>query len=235
VGQYHVFCDETYKDGFQFRVQGGVWVNHAGWSEVRSAIAAVRAAHPQVQEFKWSNIRGKRPRLAYHDLVDVFFEGRSARHLSFKCIVVDRDEDPSSQLGSHGRDLGFYKAYHLLLRHRLEPGCQYRIRLDKKKGPRKDPEVDVASCLNADMRKWRPPGEVKSCIGIHSHDDDLMQLADVLCGVVGWSWNNEPSSAPSKAALRDHIAGKLRWADLARDTVRTERKFNVWNYHSKKN
>ena len=234
VSDYHVFCDEAFTDGFQYRVQGGVWVNHRGFSVVRSALAKVRAEHPKVREFKWSSIRGKRPRRSYHDLVKVFFEGPAANHLAFKCLVVHKDDDSSQVLDSHGRDLGFYKAYHLLLKYRLEEGCRYRIRLDKRTGPRPNAEQQVAECLNAECCHWTPPAEVLSCVGLESHMDDLMQLADVLCGAVGWEWNCRPSVAPAKVALAEYVARQLRWKDMKRETAGSAAKFNVWRYRPKK-
>ena len=232
MANFHVFCDESYTED-TYRVQGGIWANHAGLRVIRSELTALRCKHAKAREFKWSKLRGKEPTRSYHDLVKIFFDSPAAPYLFFKCLVVHCADDPSRCLGKEERDLGFYKAYHLLLKYRLEPGCRYRIRLDKRTGPRVDPETDVADCLNAEICKWRPPAEVLSCIGVDSHAEDLMQMADVLCGAVGWEWNNRPSNAPAKAALAEEIAAKLDWRSLKRQTGGSAVKFNVWRYHPK--
>lgn len=230
MSDYHVFCDESHTDGHAFRVQGGVWVDHAGIRKVREAMRELRAKHPKAREFKWSEVHGREPYRSYADLVSIFFQGTAAQHLSFKCLVVRKQDDRSRTNDKSGRDLGFYKAYHLLLKHRLRPGCRYRIRLDKRTGPRRDAEQSVADCLNAEMRWWNPPSEVKSCVGICSKSDDLMQMADILCGAVAWDWNGRKSLAPAKVALADQIIAALEWPDLARETNGTAEKFNVWRY-----
>ena len=233
MADFHVFCDESYTED-TYRVQGGIWADHAGMRVIRAELARVRNAHPRTQEFKWNSVRGKRRRHAYHDFAQVFFNGPAAAFLSFKCLVVHRNNDPSSVLDSEGRNLGFYKAYHTLLKYRLEPGNRYRIRLDRRTGPRVDPEAEVADHLNKSCCGWEPPAEVLSCVGVESHTEDLVQMADLLCGAVGWAWNGRRSGPPAKVILAQDIAASLKWKELTRETAGSATKFNVWRYRPKR-
>jgi hypothetical protein len=233
VADYHVFCDESHIDSHVFRVQGGVWVNHAGIRTVRSELRALRAKHPKSREFKWSEVHGRVPYRSYSDLISVFFDSPAAQYLSFKCLIVQRSDDPSRSSNKFEKDIGFYKAYHLLLRHRLAVGCRYRIRLDRRSGPRASAEQDVADCLNAECCRWVPPSEVLSCVGICSKTDDVMQLADVLCGAVAWDSNGRKSSSPAKVAFGEEIRSRLGGRMLSQATSSTEAKFNVWRYSPK--
>jgi hypothetical protein len=233
VSNYHVFCDESHMDSHAFRVQGGVWVDHAGIRVVRAELRALREKHPKAREFKWSEVHGRVPYRSYGDMVSIFFDGPAAQYLSFKCLIVQRSDDRTRALDKTEKDIGFYKAYHLLLRYRLATGCQYRIRLDRRSGPRLSAEQDVADCLNAECRRWNPPSEVLSCVGICSKTDELMQLADILCGAVAWDSNGRKSTAPAKVALGEDIRSRLGGRALSQATSSTESKFNVWRYRPK--
>jgi hypothetical protein len=233
VPDFHVFCDESHIDSHVYRVQGGVWVDHAGMRVVRSELRALRVKHPKSKEFKWSEVHGKVPYRSYGDLITLFFDSPASQYLSFKCLIVRRSDDPSRALGKKEKDLGFYKAYHLLLRNRLETGSRYRIRLDRRSGPRQNAEQEVADCLNAACRFWIPPSEVLSCEGICSKSDDLMQLADVLCGAVAWDANGRKSASVAKTTLGEQIRSSLGRQVLSQATSSTAPKFNVWHYTPK--
>ncbi len=233
MSDYHVFCDESHIGPHTFRVQGGIWADDAGMRVIRGELTALRAKHPQAREFKWSAVHGSTPYRAYGDLISLFFTGPAAKYLSFKCMVVERTDDSSRALGKTGRDLGFYKTYYTLLRYRVEKGCRYRIRLDRRPSPRPDPEQDVADYLNEAVKSWNPPTQIVSCVGICSKSDDLMQLADLLSGAIGWDWNGRQSVSPAKIALADQIAAHLGWSGLARETSSRASRVNIWRYRPK--
>jgi hypothetical protein len=234
---FHIFCDESHTDGkHAFRVQGGIWVPDGALRDVRAAFAAFRTKHAKYGEMKWTDVKGKQPYTLYVDLVDLFFTSSVAKHLSFKCLVVAKGDDPSRGSGKIGRDLGFYKAYYTLLRHRIERGSHCHITLDERSSPRADCESDLMSCLNtASARDHDRPYTVKTCRGVSSKADDLIQLADVLCGAVGWAWNGMRSTCVAKPALHAQIVAGLGWRTLERQsTTPGHAKFNVWHYQPRK-
>ncbi len=233
MAQYHVFCDESHIGPHTYRVQGGIWADNAGMRVIRRELKALRTKHPTLREVKWSEIHGTTPYRAYGDLVSLFFDGPAAQFLSFKCMVINKVDDASRGLDSDGRDLGFYKTYFTLFRYRCLPGCQYRIHLDEKPGTRVNPEADVALHLNKKFGKWKPPAEVLSCKGVCSKTEDLVQLADLFCGAVGWDWNGRQSISSAKVVLATQIIDRLGWSTLARETTIKEPKFNIWRYRPK--
>jgi hypothetical protein len=78
------------------------------------------------------------------------------------------------------------------------------------------------------------PFSVLTCVTEHSHKEDLLQMADIFCGVVGWSWNAMKSTRPAKQALHDHLCEKMKWGRLGKVTTsKSAKPFNVWRYTPK--
>ncbi|MFN4770627.1 MAG: DUF3800 domain-containing protein [Gemmatimonas sp.] len=231
---FHVFCDESHLSPHTYRIQGGIWVRSEGLREVRQAFTELRARHPKAGELRWGKVDGREPWRVYLDLMDLFFSGPAAKHLSFKCIVVHSEDDRSRNGDKHERDLGFYKAYWTLLSHRLLANCTYHIRLDQRSSPRlKDPEGQLQERLNNTGYNKGSYWDVLTCRGECSKREDLLQLADVLLGAIGWAWNGRRSTCGAKPGLERYIADKLRWKDLARDTAMNSAKANIWKYTPK--
>ncbi|MFL5561290.1 MAG: hypothetical protein ACJ79K_07450 [Gemmatimonadaceae bacterium] len=184
---------------------------------------------------KWSYVTGREPYRWYYDLIDLFFSGPAAPALSFKCIVIASADDPSKPLGKIGRDEGFYKAYYTFLRHRLAKGHEYHVRLDEKPSPRAEPEALLGEYLNKAAQGDPNGAKVLTCKGMCSKTDDLLQLADVLCGCLGWAWNGRQSTCGAKPLLEAYIAKAGGFADMGNcETSSSAAKFNVWRYRPKR-
>lgn len=233
----HIFCDESHTGAHTYRVQGGIWVPDFALDAVRATFAELRAKHPTFREFKWSYVTGRVPLTAYVDLIDLFFRSDVAPLLTFNCLVVHRHDDISRLTDKEGKDVGFFKAYWLLLYYRLGRGSDNHLVIDERSSPRAGPEHDLARCLNsASLRDMpRQPFRVLSSRMKRSHDEDLLQLADVLCGAVGWAYNGMRSTCGAKPILHTMIANCLKVPTLrGYSTAATRPKFNVWLYQPKK-
>jgi hypothetical protein len=232
---YHVYCDESHLSPFSYRIQGGVWVRADGLRPVRAAFTQLRKKHPKAGEMRWGKVDGKEPWRVYLDLVDLFFNSDIGPYLSFNCLVVNAEDDASSNGDKHERDLGFYKAYWTLLSHRLKPNCTYHVRLDQRSSPRaKDPEVQLQARLNSTGFSKGAYWDVATCRGECSKQEDLLQLADVFLGAIGWAWNGRRSRCGAKPLLEQYITSKLGWRGLDQSTGMGASKFNVWKYSPRK-
>jgi len=230
---YHVFCDESYTSGGstnRFRIQAGIWVRDTTLPPLRTELSNLRAKYPRNGEVKWNKLRGSRMPRIVSGLIDVFFSSSVAAQLRFACLAVRESDDPTAGQAAATRDLGQFKAYHLLLSHRLEAGTAAHLVLDGRPNIRPGAEAELQSCLNASGRRRDPPFAVLSCRSVDSAQEDMIQLVDVLGGAVGWAWNDRPSRAGAKRDVHDAICKALGWRTLARETGPWERKFGVWPY-----
>lgn len=62
-----------------------------------------------------------------------------------------------------------------------------------------------------------------------SHDEDFLQLADVLLGALGYAWN-ESKDSPAKMNLITYITKRLKWSSLRLATSPSSTRFNVWQW-----
>lgn len=233
----YVYCDESHTSEHRFRVQGGIWVPERGMRAIRATFRELRAKHPAVDEIKWNKVRGKKPGPIYNDVVEMFFNSPVAPLLTFNCLVVAEDDDISAGTGAVGRDVGFYKAYYILLKHRLQSGTNHHVRIDEKGGPRLAPVEELRDCLRSVSLRERLGFSVESCLPDRSIDEDIMQLADLLSGAVGWAWNGMGTTCGAKPLLHNHICRYLPVNSLSGyATAKVAPKFNVWRFrpHKKK-
>lgn len=234
---FHVFCDESYTSVARqggFRVQGALWVPTSTIPTIHSEILALRNQCHTYGEVKWNKLRGPKMPELVGGLVDLFFTSSVAATMRFECLVVQNLDDPTVGRDPFARDVGYYKTFHLLLSHRLEPGTINHVLLDKRPSRQPAPELALMRCLAGTGRRLNPPFRVASCNVVRSDEHDLIQITDLLCGAVGWAWNGRQSRAASKQAVHDAISRQLGWSDLRRTTRPGPRRFGVWHYQPRR-
>jgi hypothetical protein len=172
---------------------------------------------------------------AYCDLIDLFYHSDVAPVLSFRCLVVAKSDDVSQTAGKTEKDLGFFKAYYTLLSKRLKPGTDNHITIDERTSPRPRAVEELGERLNWTGGREKPPFRVASCKMARSKDDDLLQLADVLCGAVAWAYNGMQSTCGAKPILHERMCRAMNWITLEKcETDAKAPKFNVWPYRPRK-
>jgi hypothetical protein len=224
---FRIFGDESCTNSGDFRVQGALWVRQDAMSAVRAELSSVRRYRTGggPAEIKWSRIRGGRLRCRVKALVDVFFTSSVAASMNFNAIIVSHADDPTRHGGD--RELGVNKTWHLLFRHRLWPNSDNYIDLDERPHRTAQDEYTLKSVLN---RTGSQPRYTVSLIrSVQSTSDDLIQLTDLLVGVVAWEWNDRPRTTGAKAQLHEYICNRLHCSSLLQETFRHP-KFDRWRY-----
>ncbi|MFQ5409045.1 MAG: DUF3800 domain-containing protein [Anaerolineales bacterium] len=67
-----------------------------------------------------------------------------------------------------------------------------------------------------------------------SKDSDLIQIADVLMGAIGYEMNGahtRTGAKRSKVLLAEHIAQKAGLVNLQQQTARSQKHFSIWHFH----
>lgn len=228
-----VYCDESSQTGHRFKVWGGVWIRETDETALREAIMRVRsdAGWRKQGEFKWVKLSGNSCHPAYLKLIDAFF---NARRCGFAAIVVD-SQNPGPNRGTDA-ELDHYKSLYWLLSKRANARYRYRVVLDSRTDREKDRLSVLRDVLNATARRdLSYPGNMfREIIARDSHDDDLLQLADVLIGAVAYHSNGRhllAGASASKCHAARYIAKRAGFTGgVIRQTRKAEKKLNIWRW-----
>lgn len=219
-----VYCDESRPElaaagadvGASERVLiGGIWVEAGERRFLKRAIREHCAKYRVGGEFKWNRVSPSRHEF-YTGLIDLFFAS-SAR---FRCLVL-----PAAILDAHrfhdgDHELMFWKFYYQLLHNWIYPGNSYRVFLDGKTARLRSRVRDLHEVLG----RANEGSELPSVQHVDSRQVQLLQLADVLIGAVGYRFM--PGTSPAKLAVvgkvEKHIGRRIG------PTTRDVSKFNVF-------
>ncbi|MCP4696342.1 MAG: DUF3800 domain-containing protein [Gammaproteobacteria bacterium] len=219
---FNIYCDESCHlehDRQKVMVLGAVWAPMETIKQVSTRISEIKqehGLHPHA-EIKWTKVSPSKQQL-YLDLVNYFFDVDSLR---FRGLVA-----PKNGLGDYNQshDQWYYKMYFDMLKLIFSPTGQHSVYLDIKdsRGGRKVKKLHDALCNNMYDFKQEIIQKVQI---IRSEESQLMQLTDLLIGVVSYA-NRELSGSSAKMALVDKTRIRTGYT-LTKSTLCREEKFNM--------
>jgi hypothetical protein len=238
---FHVYCDESNTDRRKpHPVFGGILVAVNNLDTVQGEIAKWRSKEQMSGELAWTKVGGFYRQ--YRSLIDLFFVLSSKQRglIHFKAFVLDI-RTPEYRVYSKGnKDIGFYKDYyHFLLFHfakfPYQHNCQMEVFIDERT-VNVDPYVPLKIILNSGIRKHFKVSEdlVSRVEPIASEKSDLLQLADVLMGAVGFhnmDYHLREKAKPDKVNLARYIAGRLHLYDLKQETPKYQEYFKLERWY----
>lgn len=207
---------------------GGLWISQELEAQVRDSIREVRAQHNLRAEMKWTKV-SETMLAAYKDFVDVFFK---ADALAFKCIVVDTRLLDYKAFHKGDKELGFYKFYFQLISRNLFPQNLYWLYTDERKNRKSSRLATLIVTVNRWCMKNKKVAPLRLIEPRRSHNEDFIQLADILLGAIAYVWNGQTGSR-AKLALVEHIARRINYSTLKFATRPTAKKMNVWKWEPK--
>ena len=234
----HIYCDESRQTSERYMVLGGVIINRDFAPHFQGMFDEYRDVHRMHAELKWKKVSTQKLH-EYKALVDLFFEVTAYIH--FKSIVIDTTEVDHKRFNHNNKELGFYKLmYQFLLNsfgRYLRPLDNCIIFLDQRNSKYK--LSTLCAILNNGLHKKYPNlnHPVRNIQAINSKTSDLVQLADVFMGAVGYQVNHcdqIEGAKRGKIELARYIAEKARVVDFCRDTSYGKRDFSIWHFHFKK-
>jgi hypothetical protein len=225
-----IYADESSTSQQRFMSWGGVWIAENDEAAARGTIAEIRrdAGWKPHGEMKWNKMSGRKCHEAYARLIRTFFE----LPINFACIVVDT-QNPGPNRGDDW-ELDLYKTLYWLLFKRASPSLQYEVVLDERTNREGDRLSVLHGALNATMRREHAyDGNCfQRVLARKSHDDVLLQLADVLLGAVSFhrnGWHRKPKASGAKCAAAQQIAEVVNpHFGVLQHTAATKTKFNIW-------
>lgn len=236
-----VYGDESCTSGNRFLCLGALAIERAKVPLMLESLKAIRTKHNTFGEVKWSKV-SKAKLVFYRDYVDAFFAASKQDDIHFRALYVDTWTFDHHRFNSGNAEIGFNKLIYQLLLHKF--GRVYgrthgiEVFLDDRT-TKHDPE-DLRPMLNRHLAKYEIKSEPFRRIRFrNSKDCDLIQLNDVLLGVVGFKRNlhdKKHDCSAHKKTLADYIVRRALENEAPhRLNSAQAKRFAVWPFqYSKK-
>jgi len=216
-------------------VFGGIILRHSVHGPFNEAMGLWRESHKMMSELKWTKVSNQKLS-EYKSLVDIFFS--VARSLWFRSVVFDTSQIDYTGYHKGDRELGFYKFFYQFLlhdfgRYATTDDVRMLVHFDRRITKFKFSALHVI--LNRGIRKkyGRRIDVVRSIDAVDSKRSNVLQVADVLMGAVGYHWNDchlRPGARRAKVELADYIARKVNLLSLKEKTPRGMTYFGIWPF-----
>lgn len=223
---FEVYCDESRQDAFcgerrtpdAFVLLGSLWIEASKRPQYKAALHQLRDRHSLHGEFKWNKVSPSRLDF-YTDLIEFFFR----EDIRFRCFVAKAEELDSVHFHEADEELMFYKFYYQLLHHWVLDRNRYRVFVDTKTNRVRN----RLRILRDVLRNANLTSEIVDVQALPSRELDLLQLADLLLGAVGYTFHRCKGSAAKSAvveAIETFIGRPIG------PTSRDVSKFNVFRF-----
>jgi hypothetical protein len=221
-----VYCDEAYPDLFssinpqaRYLLIGSVWLKSDDRERFKAEIHKLRHLYKIGGEFKWTKVSPSKADF-YKALLTWFHE--QGEDLRFRCIAIDHNQVDLINFHHSDQELGFYKFYYQMLHHWIHSFNEYRIYCDYKRNRLRDRLHTLKRCLNyANLA-----AAINTMQSVRSRESVLIQLADVLVGLVSGRLNGRLRDGGAKEEVVKHLEA-LQGREIA-PTPLCEKKLNVF-------
>lgn len=222
----HIYCDESChleNDHQSVMVLGAVACPAAQRKRVGRAIKTLKRHHGILdsREIKWTHVSPSTLDF-YRDLISLFFDEVA---LGFRGVVVPNKDLLNHDGFNQTHDDFYYKMWWQLLTRMIDDQHVFRVFVDIK-----DTHSNAKlGKLHEVLRKAHydfSSARVASIESVRSHDVPLVQVADVLAGVLSYYFRDLAGS-PAKQALVSHVRA-CSGLSLDRSTPPSARKFNLF-------
>lgn len=229
--EYNIYCDESChleNDRQKAMVLGAISCPSDKTQTAFKQIRSLKTLHKMdtAFEIKWTKVSPAKEKF-YRDVIDYFFD---EDFLSFRALIIPDKSILNHTKFEQDHDTWYYKMYFNMLKVIISPEDIYNIYVDIKdtKGSEKIRKLhDVLSNEHYDFNKKI----IHKIQLVHSHEIELLQLADVLIGAMSYI-NRGLQTSTAKTSLINQIKRKTGYS-LTRNTLYKEKKFNLFVWRPK--
>lgn len=221
-----VYCDEAYPDLFsstkpqaKFMILGSLWLQTDSRESYKQAIHDLRDRYLIGGEFKWRKVTPSKIDF-YKSLISWFYDQKD--NLRFRCIAIDYSQVDLMKFHDNDQELGFYKFYYQMIHHWIHDFNEYAMFCDFKSNRRRDRLNVLQQCLAHSNLS----ATIKIVQAVRSKESVLIQLTDLLIGIVSARLNQGTNTSPAKLELLRHLETLL--GRKISSTPLNEKKFNVF-------
>ena len=220
---FNVYCDESghlEHDEVNVMVIGGIAIDNEFRKKAYSDIKQIKIKYgiPIHREIKWTKV--SRGELDYYkSLIDYFIENEQLR---FRAIIIPDKTRLDHARFNQTQDEFYYKIYYDMLKKVLLNHDVIRVYIDIKDTNSSYKVEKLTKYLNNTYTAHR--NDVK-IMQIRSHENSLLQMADLLIGCVMYK-NRNLTSSSAKLELVKYLESKIN-SSLNRTSYYSELKFNL--------
>jgi hypothetical protein len=238
------YCDESCHTANRYFVIGGIFFGLAEKADVQASIdglekhiGAIKAKYGGLETVKWEKVPTRPGRYldGYKALLQDVLE---TPEVKFKCMLVDTTIHPLGNQRWGGDTLvGYSKFYCVFLSDGLLSRYKkyfFDIRLDQFANCDYPELQDTVAKRFVRKIKPEPCLEYCSVQALDHRAHNLLQLADLLVGAVGFVWNGGMQKTSAHAKARQELVRLIqtvRKVDLSKPTRWAENWFNIWELH----
>jgi len=236
---YHIYCDESRQTVDRFMILGGLILKVDEVPGFQATMARYRQECRMFAELKWGKVSAGKI-IEYRRFVDYFFALNDTDHVHFHALIIDTSQLDHRTYNKGDKELGFYKFYYQLLLHSFgrkycRPGGDDRflVHLDERNSSYKLGTLKVV--LNHGMNKKAgiDTAPFHAVEPRDSKQSELLQIADILLGAVGYQKNGYHllvGAKPSKVELAAYIAEKAGLKNFIDGSPPGRSRFTLWNF-----
>ena len=230
MNEYNIYCDESChleNDGIKTMVLGAMWCPKEKKEEIFTRIREIKVEHGLAKDFEieWNKVSISKVDF-YQNLIDYFFDDDD---IYFRVLVIPDKTLLEHNLFSQTHDEFYYKMYFDLLKVILSPDDLYNIYIDIK-DTRGASKVNKLSEVLRNSRYDYEAKIIKKVQQVASHEVELLQLADLFIGAVGYV-NRGLSTSEAKLKLIRRIQSRSGYS-LMQTTLLRETKTNIFIWKS---
>lgn len=227
---YNLYCDESCHiegDHIPVMVLGCVWCDVTDTPHIKEQLKIIKKRHGLAPNFeiKWTKVSSGKLDF-YTDVLDYFLTDPKLR---FRGLLIPDKSKLDHKRFSQSHDDWYYKMYFNMLKYMIAPSNAYRIYLDVKdtRGGPKTRDLQSILCNNIHDFNHKTVQRVEQ---IRSHESEILQLADLLIGAIGYA-NRDLGSSTAKQALLAKLRSRLGPRALTHTSSFSNTKFNllVWS------
>lgn len=228
----NIYCDESChleNDHHKSMVIGGISCPISKVRDISLKIRQLKEKHNlnRKMEIKWTKISPAKYDF-YSDLIDLYVNEECLR---FRAIKITDKKQLNHKKFHQTHNEWYYKMYYDMLRHILQPYKNYKIYIDIK-----DTIGCEKVCKLKEILQYTNKNKAIDVQQIRSHESELLQLADVLIGAVGYKDRiNEINVQPSltKKNLCEKIEYMLN-VSFDKNSRYSDQKFNLFLWEGNK-
>lgn len=232
--EYNLYCDESchlqkiIEGEKNVMVLGALWCLREKKKEISKRLREIKVQHgiPANFEVKWHKVSPAKKDF-YLSLIDYFFDDDD---LHFRALVVPDKSILNHDKYNQNHDDFYYKMYFDLIKVILDPTHSYNIFIDIK-DTRSQQKVDKLKEVLRNSHYDYNQRIIKNIQQIKSHEVELLPLADLLIGAVGYV-NRGLNANEAKIDIVKRIQQRSGYS-LIQSTLYREEKTNIFIWKSK--